>query len=126
MAEQQPQSEHSDNAPGAPAQPVAFAPIGEAGGDGASGDGGANLELILDISVPITVEVGRTTMQIEEILALGPGSVVELDKLAGEPLDVLVNGKPIARGEVVMVNDSLGVRITEIGSPESRLGGIGQ
>ncbi|RME74625.1 MAG: flagellar motor switch protein FliN [Planctomycetota bacterium] len=133
MSEAQPQDAPGGAGPApsgeSAAQPVAFAPLpaAESGAAAAGGEpGGANLELILDVSVPITVEVGRTTMKIEEILTLGPGAVVELDKLAGEPLDLYVNGKRIARGEVVLVNDSLGVRITEIGAPASRLGGLGQ
>ena len=69
----------------------------------------------------VTVELGRARVSIQELLALGPGSVVELDKLAGEPLDILVNGRLVARGEAVVVNDKFGVRITDIVSPAERV-----
>jgi flagellar motor switch protein FliN/FliY len=74
----------------------------------------ANLDLVRDIGVELSVELGRTEMLIQDILELAPGKVIELDKLAGEPLDVLVNGKLLARAEVVMVDDHFGVRITAI------------
>jgi len=83
-----------------------------------------NFDLLLDIPLEITVEIGRTRLAIRELLALGAGSVVELAKLAGEPLDVLINGKPVARGEAVMVNDKFGVRLTEIASPSERIAGL--
>jgi flagellar motor switch protein FliN/FliY len=82
---------------------------------------GANLELILDVPLAVTVELGRVRMPVRELLGLSAGSVVELTKLAGEPLDVLINGKPVARGEAVMVNDKFGVRLTEIVSPTERV-----
>ncbi len=72
------------------------------------------LDLILDVTMRVSVELGRAKMSVQEILALGPGSVVELDKLAGEPVDILVNDRFIARGEVVMVDENFGVRVTEI------------
>ena len=78
------------------------------------------IDLIMDVSLRITVELGRSSMTVEEVLGLGPGSVVELNKLAGEPVDVLVNDRPIARGEVVVVDENFGVRVTEILSPRSR------
>lgn len=80
-----------------------------------------NLDLILDVPLTLTVELGRTNRQIKEILALGVGSVVELDKLAGEPVEVLVNGKLIAKGEVVVIDENFGVRITEIVSMMERV-----
>jgi flagellar motor switch protein FliN/FliY len=83
-----------------------------------------NLDLLLDIPLEVTVEIGRTRMVLRELLALAPGAVVELDKLAGEPLDVFVNGKPIARGEAVMVNDRFGVRLTDVISPSERITGL--
>jgi flagellar motor switch protein FliN/FliY len=83
-----------------------------------------NLDLLLDIPLEVTVEIGRTRMALRELLALAPGSVVELDKLTGEPLDVFVNGKPIARGEAVMVNDRFGVRLTDVISPSERITGL--
>jgi flagellar motor switch protein FliN/FliY len=67
-----------------------------------------------DVSVELAVEVGRTKMTIREALALGPGSIVTLDRLAGEPVDLLVNGKPIARGEVVVIDEEFGLRVTEV------------
>lgn len=73
-----------------------------------------NLDLLLDVKMPLAVELGRTRMLIRDILELGPGSVIELDKAAGEPVDLLVNGKLIARGEVVVIDESFGLRITEI------------
>jgi flagellar motor switch protein FliN/FliY len=80
-----------------------------------------NLDLLLGVTLRVTVELGRTKMNIEEVLKLGPGSVVELDKLAGEPVDVLVNDRLIARGEVVVLDDRFGVRITDVVSPAQRL-----
>jgi flagellar motor switch protein FliN/FliY len=83
-----------------------------------------NFDLLLDIPLEVTVEIGRARLAIRDLLQLGPGSVMELAKAAGEPLDVLVNGKPIARGEAVMVNDRFGVRLTDIISPTDRLAGL--
>ncbi len=80
-----------------------------------------NLDLILDIPVQMTVELGRTKIAIRNLLQLAQGSVVELDGLAGEPMDVLVNGCLIAQGEVVVVNDKFGIRLTDIISPAERL-----
>lgn len=80
-----------------------------------------NLDLILDIPVQLTVELGRTKIAIRNLLQLAQGSVVELDGLAGEPMDVLVNGYLIAQGEVVVVNDKFGIRLTDIISPAERL-----
>ncbi|NTV94235.1 MAG: flagellar motor switch protein FliN [Thiobacillus sp.] len=80
-----------------------------------------NLDLILDIPVQLTVELGRTKIAIRNLLQLAQGSVVELDGLAGEPMDVLVNGCLIAQGEVVVVNDKFGIRLTDIISPAERL-----
>ncbi len=78
------------------------------------------LELVMDIPVTLSVELGRTKIQIRELLQLAQGSVVDLDRLAGEPMDVLVNGFLIARGEVVLVNDKFGIRLTDIISPTER------
>jgi len=89
------------------------------------GEAPQNFELLLDIPLEVTVEIGRTRLAIRELLQLGPGSVVELQKLAGETLDVLINGKPIARGEAVMVNDKFGVRLTDVISPSERVAGLG-
>jgi flagellar motor switch protein FliN len=81
---------------------------------------GANLELVKDIQVVLTVELGRTDMIIQDILELTPGKVIELDRLAGEPLDILVNGTLLARGEVVVVDENFGVRLTSIVDPAMR------
>jgi flagellar motor switch protein FliN/FliY len=80
-----------------------------------------NLDFILDIPLKVSVELGRSKAVIKDLLQLGQGSVIELDKLAGEPLEVLVNGKLIARGEVVVVNEKFGVRLTDIISPVERI-----
>ncbi len=79
------------------------------------------LDLLLDVPLEVGVELGRTRMTIQDLLQLGPGSVVELDKVAGEALDILVNGRLVARGEAVVVNDKFGVRITDIVSPQERI-----
>lgn len=81
----------------------------------------AGLDLILDIAMPVTVELGRTKMLIRDILALGPGSIIELEKLAGEPVDLLVNDRPIAKGEVVVIDENFGVRLTQITHAAERL-----
>ena len=80
-----------------------------------------SLDLILDIPLTVTVELGRSKMLINDLLQLGQGSVIELTKLAGEPLEVLVNQKLVARGEVVVVNEKFGVRLTDIVSPMERV-----
>jgi len=80
-----------------------------------------NLDLLLDVPLSVTVELGRVRMPVRQLLALGSGAVIELSKLAGEPLDVLINGKPVARGEAVMVNERFGVRLTEVVSPNERV-----
>ncbi|HAT23904.1 MAG: flagellar motor switch protein FliN [Pantoea sp.] len=80
-----------------------------------------DIDLIMDIPVKLTVELGRTKMTIKELLRLTQGSVVALDGLAGEPLDILINGYLIAQGEVVVVNDKYGVRITDIITPSERM-----
>lgn len=80
-----------------------------------------NIDLLLDVRLELTVELGRTTMSIRHILALGAGAVVELQKLAGEPVDILVNNRPIATGEVVVVDDNFGVRIADILDPKKRI-----
>ena len=97
-----------------------------------AGDGGSkadeldphkdrNLQLILDIPLRVTVELGRTKMPVNELLNLGQGSVIELNKLAGEPMEVFVNDKLIARGEAVVVNEKFGVRLTDIISTKERV-----
>ncbi len=84
-----------------------------------------NLDMILDIPLIVTVELGRTKMMINDLLQLGQGSVIELSKLVGEPLEILVNEKLVARGEVVVVNEKFGVRLTDIVSPMERIESLG-
>lgn len=95
-----------------------------AGGESPAAEGPANMEFLLDIPLEITVELGRTKMLINDMLKLGQGSVIELSKLAGESLEILANQKPIARGEVVVVNEKYGVRLTEVISPMERVEGL--
>ncbi len=82
------------------------------------------IDLILDVPLEVTVELGRTSKKIKDILEFGPGSIIELDKMAGEPVDILVNGKFIAKGEVVVIDENFGVRITEIITPIERLNNL--
>jgi flagellar motor switch protein FliN/FliY len=96
---------------------VQFQQFGEAGG----GEIAGNIDLLMDVNLRVSVQLGRATMSIREILELGPGFVIELDKLAGEPVDILVNDKPIARGEVVVVDENFGVRVVDIISPSKRV-----
>ena len=91
------------------------------GGGTAVADAAGDLSLVLDVPVELAVEIGRTQMTIREMLAIAPGSIVELDRVAGEPVDLLVNGKRIARGEVVAIDEEFGLRVTEVISPERRL-----
>ncbi len=83
--------------------------------------GNPNLNLLLDIPLQVTVELGRTRRQIRDILEMSQGFIIELDKLAGEPVDVLVNNKLIAKGEVVVIDENFGVRVTDIISPMERI-----
>lgn len=119
------------------ANPAAFvaasgapAPGGPGGAGESSGAGGAtvkgpqttqSLDFILDIPLKVTVELGRSKMAIRDVLQLAQGSVIELSKFAGEPLEVLVNDKLVARGEVVVVNEKFGIRLTDIISPVERI-----
>jgi flagellar motor switch protein FliN/FliY len=100
---------------------VATPPIFEQFAPGAVAGAHNDIELILDIPVQVTVELGRTKIAIKNLLQLAQGSVVELDGLAGEPMDVLVNGCLIAQGEVVVVNDKFGIRLTDIITPSERI-----
>jgi flagellar motor switch protein FliN/FliY len=88
---------------------------------GGAGGAEANLDTVLDIPVTISMEIGRTRISIRNLLQLNQGSVVELERLAGEPLDVLVNGTLIAHGEVVVVNDKYGIRLTDVVSAAERV-----
>ena len=99
----------------APAQTL-FKPLGEQGAGT-----GSDIDMIMDVPVQLTVELGRTRLTIKNLLQLGQGSVVELDGLAGEPMDIFVNGYLIAQGEVVVVDDKYGIRLTDIITPSERL-----
>jgi flagellar motor switch protein FliN/FliY len=101
-------------------QPVQFAPLSQAEQPGMTG----NIGLLMDVSMQLTVELGRTKMLIKDILGMGEGTIVELDKLAGEPVDLLVNGKLIAKGEVVVIDENFGVRVTDIISPMERISSL--
>ena len=81
----------------------------------------SGVDLIFDVQLQVTVELGRTTMLVKDVLALGAGSVVELDKHVGEPVEVVVNNKVVARGEVVVIDENFGVRVTEIASADERM-----
>ncbi len=108
-----------DNAAGAPAEAKAPGPAVMEAGD-------KKLEMILDIPLGLSVELGRARMLINDLLQLGQGSVIELTKLVGEPLDVLVNNKLVARGEVVVVNnEKFGIKLTEVLSPTERIERLG-
>ena len=89
-----------------------------------SGDVLANLEMILDIPVTVSVELGRSKMIVKDLLSLGQGAVIELEKLAGETLEILVNGRLIAKGEAVVVNEKFGVKLTDILSPDERISSL--
>ena len=114
------------SAPAAEAAPAAAAPAKPAAGVfkplGSQGSGtGNDIDMIMDVPVRLTVELGRTQLTIKNLLQLGQGSVVELDGLAGEPMDIYVNGYLIAQGEVVVVEDKYGIRLTDIITPSERL-----
>ena len=105
----------------APAESVAPAAFTNFSSNPSPNSAGNDINMILDIPVQLTVELGRTRIPIKHILQLAQGSVVELDALAGEPMDVLVNGYLIAQGEVVVVNDKFGIRLTDIVTPSERM-----
>ena len=114
------EQEVATDAPGVATDAQGVATDGEAG-EGIGQDKEASLDLILDIPLAVTVELGRSKMLINDLLQLGQGSVIELTKLVGEPLEVLVNDKLVARGEVVVVNEKFGVRLTDIVTPMERV-----
>ena len=115
-----PQAEAS-NAPDMNAHPTSFPPVDNQGAVPAN----KNIEFVLDIPLQVTVQIGSTRMLIRELLQLGQGSVIELNKLAGEPMEVLVNNKLVARGEVVVVNEKFGIRLTDVVSPNQRIQQLG-
>ena len=108
----------AESKPVAPTEPVAFDNLNPSAG-GVNGE--VNLDMVLDIPVTIAMELGRTHISIRNLLQLNQGSVVELDRLAGEPMDVRVNGTLIARGEVVVVNEKFGIRLTDVISAAERI-----
>ncbi|MDX5377880.1 MAG: flagellar motor switch protein FliN [Halomonas sp.] len=126
LAEQEAAEAEADEAPAASSAPPSapqsagdrvFRPLDK----GKEGGAARDLEMIMDIPVKLTVELGRTKLTIKQLLELTQGSVVELDGLAGEPMDILINGYLIAQGEVVVVDDKYGIRITEIITPSERV-----
>ncbi len=108
-----------DDAEGTQVERAQFNSLHPEGGASVSAD--SNLDIILDVPVSLSMEIGRTTISIRNLLQLNQGSVVELDRLAGEPLDVLVNGTLVAHGEVVVVNEKFGIRLTDVVSPAERV-----
>lgn len=110
-----------DDAGGAEAAAVQMPPLAERNEPSGHEDPDRNLDVILDIPVTLSMEIGRTRVPIRNLLQLNQGSVVELDRLAGEPLDVMVNGTLIAHGEVVVVNERFGIRFTDVVSPAERV-----
>ena len=116
-------NEHPEPGPAGMEETVE-SPAPDAAGDSAGVESPVNMEFLLDIPLEVTVELGRTKMLINDMLKLGQGSVIELAKLAGESLEILANQKPIARGEVVVVNEKYGVRLTEVISPMERVEGL--
>ncbi len=111
-----------EETPQEPAQQADFEELDSAGG---AGNKETDIEFLLDIPLEVTVKLGQSRMIIKDLLSLSQGSVIELDKLAGEPMDIFVNDKMIARGEVVVVNEKFGVRLTDILSPTERLKQLG-
>ncbi len=108
-----------------PIQSVQFSQLNPLNTEGISTEEKRNLDLILDISVPVSVELGHASMLIKDILALTQGSIVELDKVAGAPVDLLVRGKLLAQGEVVVVDENFGIKITNICGSEERIRNLG-
>lgn len=109
--EQQEKSNDNDNEGSTPGETI-YSPLDP------------KLELLYDLQLPVSIELGRTNMLIREILRLGRGSVIEFDKLVSEPVDVLINGKKVAEGEVVVIDKHFGIRITTLVDPSDRLRGI--
>jgi len=114
----QPGGQEPGETPPAETSPAEFGELPAVTVDGA---GQLNLDLIMDVRLSLTLEVGRTKISVRNLLGLTQGSVVELDKLAGEPLDVLVNGTLVAHGEVVTVNEKFGIRLLDVVSAEKRV-----
>lgn len=107
------------------AEPADTQGFGDEKDFGSTPGGAANINFLLDVPLDVAVELGRTKIAVKDMLQLGPGSVIELDKLIGEPVDLLVNEKLIAKGEVVVFDENFGVRITDIMNAEDRLKSLG-
>ena len=106
-------------------QSIQFSQLNPTSTTGLRDEGKRNLDLIVDIPVPVSVELGHTTMLVKDILSLSQGSIVELDKIAGTPVDLLVRGKLLAQGEVVVVDENFGLKITNICGSEERIRNLG-
>ena len=102
-------------------QSARFSPLGSGRESAATAH---SIDFLYDVNLQVSVELGRTDLTIREVLDLGLGSIVELNKLAGEPVDILINGRPIARGEVVVIDDMFGVRVIDILSPYDRINSL--
>ena len=102
-------------------RPLAFSPLDSSSAGRSPAAHSAPMDILLDIEVPIIVELGHTEMSIEELLALKPGAIVELDKIASEPVELLIRDHVVARGEVIVVDDNFGIRITQIVDPADRV-----
>lgn len=120
-ARRQRETNQGDTGPMASPRPASFPPVQNAEPTGTP----KNIEFLLDIPMNISVYVGSTKMAIRDLLQLAQGSVIELDKLAGEPMDVMVNNKLVAKGEVVVVNEKFGIRLTEVVSAVERIQQLG-
>ena len=121
LSEAKPETASEITSPAESVSAATFANFSSSSGAGGVNGAGNDLNMILDIPVQLTVELGRTRIPIKHILQLAQGSVVELETLAGEPMDVLVNGFLIAQGEVVVVNDKFGIRLTDIVTLSERM-----
>jgi len=118
IAEEFQQAEQTNQAPNSGVEAAGFEQLQDEGGEV---NLSPELDVILDIPVTVSMEVGNTDITIRNLLQLNKGSVIELDRMAGEPLDVLVNGTLIAHGEVVVVNEKFGIRLTDVVSPSERI-----
>lgn len=116
------QEEIADNEESVTIQPVRFASFEHL--DQVQGETNKNLDILMDIKLQLTVELGRTELSIKKVLELTRGSIIELEKIAGEPVELYANGKLVAHGEVVVIEDNFGLRITSITDPDERLKGV--
>lgn len=123
MKEKKGLEENIENTEANVVRPISFLPI--EGAEDRDLKGVRNLDILLDLSLMVSVELGRAQMTVKEALSLGKGSVIKLEKLAGEPADLYINGKLVARGEVVVVDENFGIRITEIIGMRERVESLG-